>query len=350
MKRFVFLLGLMCIISAVGHGQAGRTCSDPLKVTCNKYLHVDEMFKGELSDNGGMPCIDDFREVSGIWLELDITRAGLLSFDLVPDDPHEDLDFTLFQGGNCGSSYAIRCVAGGPIVHGAGSCTGATGLRSGEMDHFELPGCSIGQNNYAAPKEVQPGDHMLLFIHGFKGRGGFGLMFHDVLTAIPASVLEGVYTSEEDGAFILGYGHKELGPSPELVWTIDDGNDEHMLIGPGPHRMYTMHSAKARWKLEAVLGEDCINEFASSGSREWDKLDDKLIVWPNPVADKIMVDLRDLDSQEIRKIQVIDFQGQLQIEHRITRSVETIDVGLLVPGPYVIRLLPEGKYGLMVKI
>lgn len=117
-----------------------------------------------------------------------------------------------------------------------------------------------------------------------------------------------------------------------------------IAFGAGPH---IVRGQPTGWRLNVVLEEGCICELNGDASSS---PHDQLKLWPNPVVDRVMVDLTDMVPLEGRTLQVIDFRGKMLSEQRVTQPTESVPADLLTPGPYIIRLQPEGKYGLMVKM
>jgi gliding motility-associated-like protein len=129
-------------------------------------------------------CIQE--EFASAWYRWTCKDAGSLSFVITPTNPSDDIDFAVFElpGGinDCGNKVKIRCAAGGenvgqPFATWA-ACTGPTGLRLGETDNDEMPGCAAGQNNYVAAINMQAGKSYALIINNFSNTGnGFSIQF-----------------------------------------------------------------------------------------------------------------------------------------------------------------------------
>ena len=284
MRNLIFIITLSFMSIAL-LAQDGSSCATPLLVTCNKYMHIDHLFQGTLTDNGAMPCVDDFQEVAGIWLELKIGRSGQLAFDLVPDDPDQDLDFTLFRGKNCRTLEAVRCVGGGRSADGHSGCMGATGLRADEVDYFEMVGCPEGQNNYARSIFMEAGEEFLLYVHAFQGEGGFGISFAEsvILSSVP--VQQAVQTSWDGEAHSVSLALEE--PVEQAIWTFPGSEPGH-AIGSGPHLVRPVKSITLPWQVEIVLNEDCICDL-QKGEVEPQLQEGKLKVWPNPARDWVSI-------------------------------------------------------------
>lgn len=119
------------------------------------------------------------------WFQWVVESPGLLAFDLLPDNPDDDLDFVLYrlpQGlGQCAGKTSVRCMAAGPRIGAAraasSSCLGATGLRAGTWDEAEQPGCPSANDNYLEALEAQPGEAYALWVNNYTSGEGFTLRF-----------------------------------------------------------------------------------------------------------------------------------------------------------------------------
>lgn len=307
-RKLIFICTLS-LTSIALLAQDGSSCSTPLPVTCNKYMHIDNLFEGTLTDNGAMPCVDDFQEVAGIWLELKIGRSGQLAFDLVPDDPDQDLDFTLFKGNDCGALEAVRCVGGGRSADGHSDCMGATGLRADEADYFEIMGCSEGQNNYGAALEVNQNERLLLFVHGFKSEDhGFGVSFGNVIMGVANSINEAVSVQwADEGDLTLEYNESFTNLS-EVVWTVNCGENQQLLFGRGPHRQHIDDYSHLNWKITSIQENECIIEL--SGDLSPFEFASSTLIWPSPTTGFIFIHSdRFFTTDDEFKIDLLNNQG-----------------------------------------
>ncbi len=125
-------------------------------------------------------------EEQTIWFKWTCSASGSLTFDITPLNPSDDIDFVLFElpGGldDCPNKVPIRCMSSGENVGQPISvwapCTGATGLRSNEVDEIEYCGCSTGDNNYLAPVTMVAGKSYALVVINYSRSGrGFALNF-----------------------------------------------------------------------------------------------------------------------------------------------------------------------------
>lgn len=143
--------------------------------------------RGQLIENLSGTCIQE--EFASSWYTWTVENSGSLTFSLTPNnfnDPEEDLDFAVFRMpnglGDCSDLELVRCVASGETVGNSASqnapCFGPTGLREGETDLSEAPGCASGDNNFVAPIDMIAGESYALVINNFSRSGfGFGIEF-----------------------------------------------------------------------------------------------------------------------------------------------------------------------------
>ncbi|MCB9313909.1 MAG: T9SS type A sorting domain-containing protein [Lewinellaceae bacterium] len=352
MIRSLIFMTTLSLISIALLAQDGSSCATPLLVTCNKYMHIDHLFEGTLTDNGAMPCVDDFQEVAGIWLELKIGRSGQLAFDLVPDDPDQDLDFTLFKGNDCGALEAVRCVGGGRSADGHSGCMGATGLRAGEVDYFEMMGCPKGQNNYGAALEVNQNERLFLYVHGFKSENhGFGITFGNVLLGVANSISEAVSVHwADDSDLILEYTNPITNHS-DVVWNVQCGSNQQVLFGRGPHIQNAEDTSNVLWSLTSVVKEECIVEIGGNFMAIENAEDAK--IWPSPTTGLMQIQINDNGvAKAVNRIDFFSSIGSLELSIQKLSDEQTIidaDISMLPSGVYWIVMEGGRCLGKVVK-
>ena len=137
---------------------------------------------GNDGDEVGGTCIQ--QEFSIMWYKWTCDEAGDLGFVLTPSNPTDDLDFVVYElpdGINgCATKRLLRCEAAGENI-GAPlddweRCSGETGLRAGESDATEPPGCRAANNNFVANIDMVPGRSYALMVNNFSQSGnGFSI-------------------------------------------------------------------------------------------------------------------------------------------------------------------------------
>jgi hypothetical protein len=70
--------------------------------------------------------------------------------------------------------------------------------------------------------------------------------------------------------------------------------------------------------------------------------DQKLQLYPNPATDQLMVSVPGTHPQG--QVQVIDAHGALVLSRSIKDASTTLDVGMLAPGLYLVRVQDGAKY------
>jgi Secretion system C-terminal sorting domain len=111
-------------------------------------------------------------ESQSVWIKWQVLQSGTFTFSIAPNNVDEDVDFAVYKitDDSCNTKTWVRCMASGTTGGGC-SLIGATGLREGETDISEGPGCSPTQNNFLSPLAMQAGERYALFINDFTAGG-----------------------------------------------------------------------------------------------------------------------------------------------------------------------------------
>ncbi len=120
-------------------------------------------------------------ETNSAWYIWTAANNGTVTFDLIPTDPNDDMDFILYQlpngVGNCAGKIVLRCMASGDFSS-ASPCMGPTGLNSTSIDVAEQAGCQVGDDNYLAELVMVAGQTYALAINNYTSTGaGFTVNF-----------------------------------------------------------------------------------------------------------------------------------------------------------------------------
>lgn len=346
-------VGLVLLVMGIQfslYGQPGSSCENPLPITCNKYMHIDQLFPGSLSDNGGLPCVNGFQEVAGIWLELNIGRKGVLAFELIPDNHNQDFDFAIFPATACDNLESIRCVSGGPSMMNDFWCIGVLGLRDEEFDINEHPGCISGQNNYCQSITVNEGERYLLYVHRFESTGGFGLTFDQLVLIESEGISNAVKIGYEKEEILFEYLDNNIEYN-QIFWKLGDADTE-VVYGSGPHRSNLGVLRILNWSVNISVNKSCNCEY--SGQLASNDISNGLLkLWPNPCSEYFYIDVRDKNHTEPLLVQVIDNSGRIVKTATIGESDELlipIEMSGLKSGVYLIRVIPGGEHYYIVKI
>lgn len=121
-------------------------------------------------------------EKNAAWFTWIAADNGTITFDIIPTNPADDLDFVVYElpNGTCGDATganAIRCCASGDS--GIPSpCMGPTGLNLTSVDVVENLGCYATDDNYVQFITQVPGRMYALQINNFSSAGnGFNLQW-----------------------------------------------------------------------------------------------------------------------------------------------------------------------------
>ncbi len=166
-------------------------------VLCDKSPFKVESLTGVGNNNNEIEagnCME--AEFQSAWYKWTCDQSGSLTFVLTPNNYRDrntiadDIDFSLYElpNGidNCTGKLLVRCMASG--ANGTGgvsdplntwiSCNGPTGLRVGENDLSEDPGCRNGNNSYVKPLDMVSGKSYVLVINNYSRSGlGFSIEF-----------------------------------------------------------------------------------------------------------------------------------------------------------------------------
>ncbi len=170
-------------------------CKDGV-VLCDKSSFLIESLVGAGEDKNEIDnrsCIK--KEFASSWHKWTCDKSGTLTFTLTPNNNElrvtDDLDFAVYELPNglddCSDKIMIRCMASGANGDGSGNalpveqwaaCNGPTGLRAGETDVDEQPGCNNNSNNFVAPINMVSGRSYVLIVNNYSRSGlGFKIDF-----------------------------------------------------------------------------------------------------------------------------------------------------------------------------
>ena len=219
-------------------------------ILCDKSSFTVESLVGTGNNSNEFDqsiCIQT--EFASAWYRWTCKDPGTLEFTISPTNPSDDIDFAIFElpGGitDCANKEKIRCEAAGENVGQPFStwqiCTGPTGLRAGETDTDEFPGCATPNNNFVAPVNMVAGRSYALIINNFSNTGnGFTIEFGgtgtfqgptaDIVASPPLSACQNdVITFTDASQSISGIA--------EWEWNFGIGAVPATATGPGPHNV-----------------------------------------------------------------------------------------------------------------
>ncbi|MFM2267181.1 MAG: hypothetical protein RL757_622 [Bacteroidota bacterium] len=160
-------------------------------ILCDKSAFAVQSVTGAGNDRNELsdaPCLGGGvnAESNSTWFKWTCEESGSLTFSIIPTRIIDDIDFAVYEldgTDNCTAGRRLlRCMASGPENQTTGEprrCAGPTGLRDGETDITEPPGCSsASQNNFLAPIQMIAGRSYAIGINNFTSRGnGFSMEF-----------------------------------------------------------------------------------------------------------------------------------------------------------------------------
>ena len=247
----------MCIDEFIAPKAPEADCGNSV-VLCDKSPFTIQNLNtaGNNTNEVAGSCVQ--QEFASSWYTWTCDQSGTLTFELIPNDNGinaitDDLDFAIYELPNgindCSNKQLVRCMASGANTLGNGaiaplsewaSCNGPTGLRSGETDVNEDPGCLGSSNNYIAPLDMVSGRSYALIINNFSRSGlGFHIEFGGTGTFLgpePDFDLEAVQAFECDKTIIFNnLSNSATDSIISYEWNFGVGADETFATGPGPH-------------------------------------------------------------------------------------------------------------------
>lgn len=183
----------LCIRSFSPRLSPEQDCPDAIILCNTENLAVEFLPNaGVDEDEADGTClkVEPFNsETNSVWYVFECMNPGELVFVITPNNdnnPEEDIDFILYELpngiGDCTDKINIRCMASGITLDNSQAqnapCLEQTGLRFGENDIVEFPGCDSGDNNFIAPATLTSGTAYALLVNNFsESNFGFTLDF-----------------------------------------------------------------------------------------------------------------------------------------------------------------------------
>jgi len=167
----------LCINNYTPPPSASADCSGAGRL-CNKNpLSVVGLSGGGANNNEVLgTCMGDgvfMFETNSVWYTWTCQTAGTLTFDLLPANLNDDIDFAVFQlstSDPCGPRTVIRCTAASCL-----NAVGGTGLNMSSIDVNEAPGCFAPSDAYVQFINMTAGTSYALLINNASAANGFTL-------------------------------------------------------------------------------------------------------------------------------------------------------------------------------
>lgn len=189
----------------------------------NKEIETGSCFKG----GSGL-------ESNSSWYKWICDKPGTLTFDIVPVDPSNDLDFILYEltgaaTNPCGARTILRCTATACV-------RGNNGLNMTETDVSEPINCPSSYNGYLKYIDMVAGKTYALMVNNFSAASGFSIKFGGSGTFLgPKAVITGANGSNclGDSAIVKGDSSKNY---DALLWSFNPGKPVSATT-VGPHKV-----------------------------------------------------------------------------------------------------------------
>ncbi|MES2545982.1 MAG: PKD domain-containing protein, partial [Bacteroidota bacterium] len=174
----------LCINNYTPTVAAGQDCSTASYLCNTNTINITNLNgAGTQNQEAAGTCLDsrifttDPIESNSVWYTWTAGNSGTLTFDIIPSNPADDLDFVVFQytGAFCGAKTAIRCSAASCL-----NAQGSTGLSAPATDNTEVAGCTPAPPTpaFVAQLNMVAGTRYGLLINNFSSANeGFTLSF-----------------------------------------------------------------------------------------------------------------------------------------------------------------------------
>lgn len=268
----------ICVDGFIPPPDPSADCTDGV-ILCDKSPFFIENVVGIGDDNDvDGTCIQ--QEFASVWYKWTCEDPGTLTFTLTPNNyipgfESDDLDFVVYElpNGidNCTGKMVLRCEAAGanttngtvnPLPDWA-ECNGPTGLREGETDFTEAPGCQGANNNFVAPINMEAGVSYALVVNNFSQSGlGFSISFGGTGTFLgpsPDFEVEAVEAFECDKTIIFtNQSNSQTDSIINWSWNFGAGATPLFTSGPGPHNVVYESYGNKRAALTVESSRGCI--------------------------------------------------------------------------------------------
>ena len=170
----------LCVRSFVPGPPAATDCVDAERI-CGvpRDFTLPVFTDAGAEDDLSATCLGDAgaTESQSLWYKFTAATDGLLELEFASDDPNTDIDFVVFglpRGSEaCADRFPLRC-----NVAGGNGCTGTTGMRAGDPDEEETPGCRQSTDPDTDPRNddndafvdalrLEAGRTYLLFVNNY---------------------------------------------------------------------------------------------------------------------------------------------------------------------------------------
>jgi hypothetical protein len=188
MKHKLLLVIISIFLASEIQAQKYADCIKAKEI-CKKDTYTFEKLGGEGRDNfeavptpcfmGGIGTEDGNAEHNSAWIKFTVKESGSLKFTIKPLNRDDDMDFVVYRiDGGCDEKRILRCCASGDN-HYPSPCMGTTGLRDGEDDIREEPGCINDNNSFLRPIKAKSGEVYVILVSNVTSKGpGFTIRIY----------------------------------------------------------------------------------------------------------------------------------------------------------------------------
>ena len=232
----------LCLNNYTPASNPGADCGGAAYLCSNNPVSVGVLSGG--GQNTDEPEASSCMEVPGAdegnssWFTFTCGTPGALTFNIIPVNQNDDIDFMVFQlnGTNpCGARTVIRCNASAFL-----NPNGAVGLNLTDTDVSEMPGVNAGNNSYCQFVNMTVGTSYAILVNNFSTSGGFTLSFgtgagtgtflgpNPVITANPTTICAGETVTFDalNSTNVAANGYS---------WNFNNGGSPTSASGIGPH-------------------------------------------------------------------------------------------------------------------
>ncbi|HPK09425.1 MAG TPA: gliding motility-associated C-terminal domain-containing protein [Saprospiraceae bacterium] len=246
----------ICIEAFVPRPSPESDCKDAV-VLCDKSpFQVENLDNvGDVLNELTGTCIGpgNSGEKASVWYVWTCDQSGTLTFTIAPNnfaDDEEDIDFVVYEfpGGlnDCQNRKSLRCMLSGETSTNTPAqnapCFGPTGLMEGDTDISEDPGCQPGNNNFAAPINMESGKSYGIIINNFSQSGyGFSIEFGGTGTFLGPKAdfdIESIGQIECDKIInFTNLSSSETDPIISTSWSFGNGANPGTANGGNQHNV-----------------------------------------------------------------------------------------------------------------
>lgn len=201
-------------------------------------------------------CGGGVAESNSCWYTFTCQTSGTLTFDLIPTDVNNDIDFIFYKlnGTNvCTGRTIMRC-----NFHGCGTNNGPTGLNTTSTDSSVAAGtCATPPKTYCKQVNLVAGTSYALFINDFNGNSGFSINWGGTSTFLgPVPKITASDTTICAGQSVIFNGSTSTNWT-SLSWNFSSGGNPVSATGVGPHTVTYNTAGSYVAILEGVSAGGC---------------------------------------------------------------------------------------------